>query len=432
MYGLLLLVLGLGSLGSGAVALWQRAEEARGEAESKRQDAVEAREATEAARKEAERKRQDAVKAQQEAEKARGQVVQEKEKTEAALKRERAALYDVVQEKERTEYALRREQDALQRLAKASYFHRVEIAHRDWRDNDMARADQLLEECPKKLRGWEWFYVKRLCHTYLLNFKGHTSYVTSVCFSPDGKRLASASGDKTVKVWNAQTGQEALTLKGHTGPVYSVCFSPDGKRLISTDAQGTRIVWDAASGKPLLGATDQAHPSGPRSPDGQRFALIQGNTIRLFRQWPPTAEERAEQRRWGEPDFAWHAAEARASANAGQWFAAAFHLPPWPLAAVASLGCRPAHTPSVCAGSSGSANAGRHSVRAGPLAESLDALLAARPGSGQPRRQGRPRRRHYRAALPAGKPSRRPGAAPTPAGPAAAGGSSNPHGRALR
>ena len=49
--------------------------------------------------------------------------------------------------------------------------------------------------------------------------KGHTERVTSVAFSPDGKRLASAGGDGTVKVWDAATGQEILTLKGHTGRV---------------------------------------------------------------------------------------------------------------------------------------------------------------------------------------------------------------------
>ena len=52
-----------------------------------------------------------------------------------------------------------------------------------------------------------------------LTLKGHTGWVSSVAFSPDGKRLVSGSLDKTVKVWDAQTGQEILTLKGHTGPV---------------------------------------------------------------------------------------------------------------------------------------------------------------------------------------------------------------------
>ena len=65
-----------------------------------------------------------------------------------------------------------------------------------------------------------------------LTLQGHTSVVYSVAFSPDGKRLASASGDG-VKVWDAAAGKETLSLKGHATRVQSVVFSPDGKRLAS-------------------------------------------------------------------------------------------------------------------------------------------------------------------------------------------------------
>jgi WD40 repeat protein len=115
--------------------------------------------------------------------------------------------------------------------------------------------------------------------------KGHTGEIFGAAFSPDGKRLASASSDKTVKVWDVQTGQQTLTIKGHTVPVWSVAFSPDGKRLASgsgTEGVGPAHrnpaelkVWDVQTGQELLtllkGVTGMVS-SVAFSPDGKRLA----------------------------------------------------------------------------------------------------------------------------------------------------------------
>jgi WD40 repeat protein len=63
--------------------------------------------------------------------------------------------------------------------------------------------------------------------------QGHSSYVTSVAFSVDGSRIVSGSYDKTVKIWNAATGEVENTLLGHSSYVTSVAFSVDGSRIVS-------------------------------------------------------------------------------------------------------------------------------------------------------------------------------------------------------
>ena len=74
---------------------------------------------------------------------------------------------------------------------------------------------------------------------------GAANPLWSVSWSPDGQRLASASHDYTVKVWDARTGQESLTLKGHTARVFGVAFGPDGHRLASASWYRTVKIWDA-------------------------------------------------------------------------------------------------------------------------------------------------------------------------------------------
>ncbi|KAF1360783.1 WD40 repeat-like protein [Lizonia empirigonia] len=82
----------------------------------------------------------------------------------------------------------------------------------------------------------------------LQTLEGHSGYVTSVAFSPDSTRLASASDDSTVKIWDASTGACLQTLEGHSGYVTSVAFSPDSTRLASASHDSTVKIWDASTG----------------------------------------------------------------------------------------------------------------------------------------------------------------------------------------
>src|SRR6266536_3324950 len=121
--------------------------------------------------------------------------------------------------------------------------------------------------------------------TVLCTYKGHRDIVSSVAWPPDGKYIASGSGDGTVQIWDATTGNLRLTYKGHlrTGfsqawsgneVVYSLAWSPDGKHIASGGDKKTIQVWDATTGN--LRLTYKGHSSSVNtiawSPDGQFIA----------------------------------------------------------------------------------------------------------------------------------------------------------------
>ena len=91
--------------------------------------------------------------------------------------------------------------------------------------------------------------------------------------SPDGGRLASASDDQTVKVWDAAAGKELLTMSGHSKGVESVALSPDAKRLATADLDVTARMRDATTGKELLTLSGRVKVTASRRvKDGKRLS----------------------------------------------------------------------------------------------------------------------------------------------------------------
>ncbi len=116
-------------------------------------------------------------------------------------------------------------------------------------------------------------------------FRGHTSGVRSVTFSPDGSCLASGSDDGSVWVWDAKSGEERLRLEGHSGKVSSVAFSRDGLWLASGSTDKTVRVWDAKSGEERLCLRGHSDTVTSVSFSPGDLCLASGSTDMTVRVW---------------------------------------------------------------------------------------------------------------------------------------------------
>jgi hypothetical protein len=127
-------------------------------------------------------------------------------------------------------------------------------------------------------------------------------------------------------VWDAEKGQELLTLKGYTTVVRSVAWSPDGRRIFAWDDTDKVLAWDTTTGQPT--STENPPPKPARgpviSPDGRLKAEPDGDTVAVTDSLKPAGSP------WPFPDAAdrkrYHSEQAADAEAKKQWFAAAFHL----------------------------------------------------------------------------------------------------------
>ena len=171
----------------------------------------------------------------------------------------------------------------------AAYIARIGLTKAKIDENSFDRAVELLEQCPKELRNWEWGRLNYLCNLSDRTWQGAApvdaaafspdgehfatgdwdgkatiwnlktgereqqlaqgQYVHSVAYDPGGQRLAAGSSDGSVHIYRSADGELIAKLDGHGDAVLSVRFSPDGKSLLSSGYDNTARLWNLATGK---------------------------------------------------------------------------------------------------------------------------------------------------------------------------------------
>ncbi len=190
--------------------------------------------------------------------------------------------------------AFRKTEEATSRaesLRRRDAVSRVNLAYREYLDDNVALADELLDQCPGDLRGWEWSYARRLGHSELASWTASNRGLDAWCvaFAPDGTRIAAGSGPwgrvgdgstAELIVRDIHTGGEAFALRGLAGGFQAVAYSPDGRTLAAAygfegKAPGAVLIaMDAASGRELWRAAERGMQilALAYSPDGRTIA----------------------------------------------------------------------------------------------------------------------------------------------------------------
>ncbi len=191
---------------------------------------------------------------------------------------------------DRVESELLRSFERKRRMEEDQYFDRILAAEQALANHDPDLAGRKLEECPARLRGWEWHHLKRRLHPEIHELQGHSALLCADEFAPGtsvqaacrlgvlsaplwnmkassfehhvhgpdgaaygltfdraGVRIATAGSDGVIKVWNILTGKLTHLFRGHDGWTVGVAFRPDGNQLASAGQDGVIRLWDVGS-----------------------------------------------------------------------------------------------------------------------------------------------------------------------------------------